>query len=177
MELSDSDFRTINDVMMITSIQGPALVMFYMPSCKLCQQLKPQIQQLAQQETRVRIAFANVTSYPGIARMASSTKTRIQKVPCFIFYHRGNPISRYPGQSESNEPPSVDGVMRCINSSLTRVQPSAPQTFMGPTVAARPGNSAMESAIYQQPRDKESHLNIPTEITPYTNPWMKNNML
>ncbi len=168
MELNDGHFQLWND-MMILNIKGSIVVFFQQSNCPACQKIKPYIQKLAQNDTRVRFGFVDVQRYQSIAKMSVSTQTRITQTPFFIFYHEGKPIAKYSGGGK-NSPPDVDGVVRLINQCLMKIQVSHSESFDSTAAPVSRGQGS-NGEIYKP--SKESNLSIPNDITPYTDPWKK----
>lgn len=78
--------------------EEPVLVDFWASWCGPCMALAPTIEEIAQEQSAVKVGKVNVDDEPELAR-----QYRILSIPTMILFHNGEPVRREVGGKSKEE--------------------------------------------------------------------------
>lgn len=151
---------------LLVALDGPTLVMFTTSNCVYCKQFEGEFQMLPNSFNTVNFAICSLDG-PNrqIAQMSQDTTAPITKVPLFIFYNNGVPVSVYQGQRNFSE------ISKFIQEMITRYQgsfarPPRPQQPQQPQAPMQ--QPQMPQAPMQQPQMPQAPMQQQQQTPKYT---------
>lgn len=104
--LSSDDFsiaRGTKGNILVNTIPGFSLILFYSTQCQHCQTLIPIFKKLPGTIGGCQFGMINVSTNKNIVRLSKDTVAPITYVPYIVLYINGRPFMRYQGPHDSGE--------------------------------------------------------------------------
>lgn len=104
--LSSEDFSIAKGTrgnILVNSISGFSLILFYSTQCEHCQALIPIFKKLPGTIGGCQFGMINVSANKNVIRLSKETIAPITYVPYIVLYINGRPFMRYQGPHDSGE--------------------------------------------------------------------------
>lgn len=172
IELSGDDFDVDRETNVLRLRKmGVWLVMFYMPSCRTCNEIKGNVAKIAQENSPAfRYARIDVSSPTNnkIISMAKPTRTPLQRVPTFMMFCEGSPINRYSNTYSDQK------LTELIQRALEEIRKKSQEgSFMAGArqMGVRQSSQNDPQNVYGNVRGNIDLSTVPNIMTPYNRPW------
>ena len=194
--LTDNDFRYIPDSKILTLDRpGPWVVFFYSQTNQACIGMRNTISIGCRNNPSIKFGMVDIAASANASRSSFNSSTPINRVPMLIGYYNGRPRTRITKDditqkelqdlinttiqvgAESQQPSMAPSTAPSMN--YQQMRPSAMSNFQEtfspvPSMTAatrRPSSMGTTDGLYAPGHD--TRLNIPRDITPYTDPWSR----